>query len=151
MFRQISGDDGESWRDALRKRRRRVFAKRLCAETRAPIHKTWMSHAIAAHNKRLATMMKIRVLRPLQRSERLRGGGVGVREGRSDMRQTKVQVCDSRERIMSPFRSHSGERGRHCAHCDVTFAIRQISLEHHRLRPANDGAMIDEFPEQTKR
>jgi hypothetical protein len=73
-------------------RLRSAFAKRSCAAARDSIHRTWMSHAITAHNNRLATMMKMRVLRPLQRSGRLLVGGVGVSEGGSDMRQAKVLV-----------------------------------------------------------
>ena len=49
-----------------------------------------MNHTIIAHNNRQATMMKIRVFLPLQRSEWREDVGVGVRAGGSDM--TKVRA-----------------------------------------------------------
>jgi len=80
MFRQISDGDAEAEAIPLPKHLWCEFTRRGARrDSQNAIHRTWMSHAIKAHNNRLATTIKMIVLRPLQRSGGRWGGGVGVR------------------------------------------------------------------------
>jgi hypothetical protein len=61
-------EDEEAGAKPLRERHHDISSEMNYARRSAILsHSAWMSHAISAHNKRLATMMKMRVFRPLQR------------------------------------------------------------------------------------
>lgn len=82
MFRQISAKNSK-----LHRWLETPLEWNLAALSDGMFHRTWMSHAITPHISTLATIMKMSVLRPLQRSER-GSVGFGVGGGGSDMRQS---------------------------------------------------------------